>query len=239
MSPRFLDAGEAALVVEFGAAVDPAIHDRVLALDDALTALALPGIRETAPTYRSLIIHYDPLALRRESLVDAVRDLVRTPFPARRAAIRWNIPCCYEPPFGEDIVQVAQTTGLTPEAVISMHAGAIYRVYMYGFAPGFCYLGGVPPALAVSRRATPRPPTPPNVVVLGGGLTLISTISMPTGWWILGRTPERMFSLTRRPPFLAEAGDELRFLPIARAEFEILELRARRGEVIATREQLR
>jgi inhibitor of KinA len=63
MSPlsRFLDAGEAALVVEFGTTVDPLINDRVVALDRALAARGLPGLRETVPTYRSLMIHYDRL----------------------------------------------------------------------------------------------------------------------------------------------------------------------------------
>ncbi len=72
VSPRILDAGEAALVVEFGTSVDPAISDRVLALEDALSADRPDGIAETVPTYRSLMIHYDPLILDRDTLADRV-----------------------------------------------------------------------------------------------------------------------------------------------------------------------
>ena len=125
------------------------------------------------------------------------------------------------------------------DRVIALHAEATYRVYMYGFAPGFCYLGGLPEQLAISRRTTPRPPTPPNVILVGGGLTLVSTFSMPTGWWLIGRTPERMFSPSRRPTFLAEVGDALRFEPIDRATFDALEARAEVGEIVAKRERLR
>jgi KipI family sensor histidine kinase inhibitor len=237
--PRFLDAGEAALVVEFGMTVDPAINDRVLALEAALMSLSLLGVRETVPTYRSLMIHYEPLVLDRARLVDAVQQIEEAPQAPREPANRWTIPCCYEPEYGEDVGHISETTGLTPDRVVALHAGATYRVYMYGFAPGFCYLGGLPEKLAIPRRKTPRSPTPPNVILVGGGLTLISTFSMPTGWWLIGRTPERMFSLSRQPNFFAEVGDELRFEAIDRATFDALHARVEAGEIVAKKERLR
>jgi inhibitor of KinA len=238
-SARFLDAGEAALVVEFGAEVDPAVNDRVLALDAALAALALDGVRETVPTYRSLMIHYDPLVLTRVALIDVVRDIEAGPVEPRAPVDLWTIPCCYDPAMAQDLSEVAAMTGLTPERVVALHAGATYRVYMYGFAPGFCYLGGVPKELVVSRRVTPRPPHPPNTVLLGGGLTLVATFAMPTGWWIMGRTPEHMFALERKPVFLVGIGDALRFEPVDLATLSALEARAARGEIVAKRERAR
>jgi KipI family sensor histidine kinase inhibitor len=235
--PRLLDAGEAALVVEFGTAVDPAISDRVLALDAALTGLALDGVRETVPTYRSLMIHYDPLRLARADLATAIRTIEAAPHAPHAPANRWTIPCCYDPAHGEDLGEIAAMTGLDIERVIALHSGATYRVYMFGFAPGFCYLGGLPSELAVSRRATPRPPTPPNVVTIGGGLALVTTVSMPTGWWLIGRTPERIFAPAREPNFLVSVGDALRFEPIDRTAFDRLEARAASGEVVARRER--
>jgi KipI family sensor histidine kinase inhibitor len=237
--PRLLDAGEAALVVEFGTAVDPETNARVLALDAALASLALDGVRETVPTYRSLMIHYDPLLIGRTDLAAAIRKVEAAPHAPIEPKSRWTLPCCYEPELAEDLGRIAELTGLTAERVAASHSGASYRVYMYGFAPGFCYLGGVPPELAISRRPTPRPPHPPNVVLLGGGLTLVATFSMPTGWYLIGRTPERMFALSRQPTFLVEVGDELRFQPIDRATFDALEARAAAGEIVATRERLR
>ncbi|MFG1347687.1 allophanate hydrolase subunit 1 [Xanthobacter autotrophicus DSM 431] len=233
---RLLDAGEAALVAEFGDRVDPVLNDRVLALDTALAARDLPGVRESVPTYRSLMIHYDPLVIDRATLAAEVTKLARTVRGTERRGALWTIPCCYDPVYGEDIAAVAAATGLTPDEVVKLHSGARYRLYMYGFAPGYCYLGGLPKQLAVPRRVKPRPPHPPNVIMIGGGLTSIASVSMPTGWWLLGRTPETMFSLTRDPPVLLAVGDELTFEPIDRATFLALEARAAAGEVIARRE---
>jgi KipI family sensor histidine kinase inhibitor len=236
--PRFLDAGEAALVVEFGTVVDPNINDRVLALDAAIQDPGIVGVRETVPTYRSLMIHYDPLTISRERLIEQVNAIEAGPAAPRKPVHRWTFPCCYEEPFGEDIVRVAGMTKLMPEKVIALHSGATYRVYMYGFAPGFTYLGGLAPELAVSRRAKPRPPHPANTVLVGGGLTLISTFSMPTGWYLFGRTPERMFSLERKQVFLVDVGDDLRFAPIDRTTFDALEARVAAGEIVAKCEPL-
>lgn len=235
LPPRFLDAGEAALVVEFGRVVDPAIHDRVLGLDRALTALALSGIRETVPTFRSLMIHYDPLVLDREALVATIERLGHGAAPPANPA-RWTLPCCYDPEFGEDLGYLSERLGLTPERIVALHSGAPLRVFMYGFVPGFCYLGGVAPALTMSRRETVRPPHPPNTVIIADGMSVITTVSMPTGWWLVGRTPERMFSPGRQPDFLVAVGDTIQFEPIDRATFAALDARAAAGETVARRD---
>ena len=238
-SPRYLDAGETALVVEFGKTADPAVNARVLALDAAIQSLALEGVRETVPTYRSLMIHYDPLVLTRKNLVAAIEQIEAAHPKPREPQARWTLPCCYASEFAEDLSRIAELTKLTPERVVALHSGATYRVYMYGFAPGFCYLGGVPGALKISRREKPRPPHPPNTVLLGGGLTLVSTFAMPTGWYLIGRTPERMFAPHREPIFLVEVGDALKFEPVDAASFAALEARAAAGEIVAKRKPLR
>ena len=104
------------------------------------------------------------------------------------------MPACYDPSLALDLGYVAQKQGLTPEKVVALHSGAIYRLYMYGFAPGFAYLGGLPKALDISRRTEPRPTSPPNCLLIAGGQALITTVVMPTGWHIIGRTPERFFA---------------------------------------------
>jgi KipI family sensor histidine kinase inhibitor len=231
--PRFLDAGEAALVVEFGRTIEPELHHRVLALDAALAKRAPPGVTELVPTIRSLMIHYDPLIIDRTTLVETVRG-IDTSAVAAKPQRRWTIPCCYDPQFGEDIAQIADMQGLTPERVVALHSGATFQAYMYGFLPGFCYLGGLPKELAVPRRVTIRPPHPPGTIMIGAGMGLITTFSMPTGWWLVGRTPERMFSLKRKRTFLAAVGDEITFAPIDVETFHALDRRAEAGEIVAT-----
>ena len=234
-----LDSGETALVVEFGRTVDPALNDRVLALDRALTACNLAGVRELVPTYRSLMIHYDPLQIARADLVAAVeRALAAAPAATAAAEAQlWTVPCCYDPNLAEDIAEVAQKIGATIARVAELHRSATYRVYMYGFAPGFCYLGGLPAELAIARRATPRPPLPTNSVIVGGGLCVISTVAMPSGWWQIGRTPERMFAPAREPAFLFNVGDSVQFEAVEAARFAELDARAAAGEIVARRER--
>lgn len=233
--PRLLDAGETALVVEFGATVDPAISDRVLALDDALRSDPPEGLRESVPTYRSLMLHYDPLVLDRAAL--AARVLALCEASAERAvpAGLWTLPCCYAAPHGEDVAEVAGRVGRSPEAIVALHASATYRVYMYGFAPGFAYLGGLPEALAVPRRDSPRPPHPRNAVVIGGGLAAIATVPMPTGWYVIGATPARLYAPERAASFFVAAGDGIRFEPVDAGTFSELERRAAAGEPVARR----
>ncbi len=232
---RLLDSGERALIVEFGDRVDAAINARVLALDGALAKAAPAGIIETVPTYRSLAIHYDPLRLSRDALADHVERLAQPHGAAPAPAARWTFPCCLDEGMGEDLGEVAAATGLSRNRVAALFVGAVYRVYMYGFAPGWCYLGGLPHEIALSRRAILRPPTPENSVLIGGGLALVAVNSMPTGWYVVARTPERMFARDRAQPFLVGVGDEIIFAPVDGAAFAALEERVAQGEVVARR----
>ena len=216
--PRYLPAGESALVVEFGQRIDEAVNDRVLALDEAVAAARLAGVIETVPTYRSLMIHFDPRRTSTPALTDAVRALKPPDAPRKQPRHRY-IPVCYDPPFAEDLGEVAAILGLAPEEIIALHSGALYRVYMFGFAPGFTFLGGLPAALAIPRRATPRPPVPPGSLLIAGGQALIASISMPTGWYQIGRTPARVFDWRRAPMTLADIGDSITFERIDAAAF--------------------
>ena len=235
-APKFLDSGEGALVVEFGREVNPDVNARVMALDAALDAEKVTGVVELVPTYRSLMIHYDPLVLPRAALIARIEGLAAALRTEAKPRTRWVLPVCYDGECGEDVGVIADWAKLTPEQVIALHSSAIYRVYMYGFAPGWCYLGGLPKELGISRRATPRPPIPPNTIIIAGGLSLVATNSMPTGWWLIGRTAERMMRLDRDPVFLAEPGDELRFERVDRATFDSLDARAAAGVTVSLKE---
>ena len=236
--PRYLDAGETALVVEFGTTIDEAVNDRVLELDAALGSRQTAGVIELVPTYRSLMIHYDPLRLSRAALVSVVDEALKDTRTAKSAKRLWTIPACYDPEFADDLGHVATTVGLTPEAVVTAHASARYRVYMYGFAPGFAYLGGLPPVLKLPRRTSPRDRLPVGSLTIAAGQALISTVAMPSGWHILGRTPELLFVPGREPAFLVAVGDVITFERIDRARFDALSLSAAQGELVSRVEAL-
>ncbi len=233
--PRFLLAGETALVVEFGQTIDPAIHDRVMALDEAVAGAGIEGIIETVPTYRSLMVHYDPRGLTADGLMEKLRLLDRGPVPPRVSNRRWSIPACYDLPHAEDLAECAEKLGLTPELVVALHLASVFRVYMYGFAPGFTHMGGLPPELGISRRVTPRAPVPTGALIIAGGQAIITTYVMPTGWYMLGRTPVKIFDLGREPNFLVGIGDEIVFERIDGATFAALARDVESGNTLAAR----
>jgi inhibitor of KinA len=234
-APRYLPAGESALVVEFGQTIDPAIHNRVLALDAAIAAARLDGVIETVPTYRSVMVHFDPRRWTTQALIDALAKLDCAAIE-RAPLKRWRIPVCYDPPYAEDLGEVAAILGISERRVIDLHLNARYHVYMYGFAPGFTFLGGLPEALAISRRATPRPPAPPGSLLIAGGQALIASIAMPTGWYEIARTPVKAFDPKRERVFLADVGDQVSFERIDAASFEVLRRAAEAGDLVARRE---
>jgi inhibitor of KinA len=236
--PRYLPAGESALVVEFGDTIDPKIHDLVMALDAAIQRADIEGVIETVPTYRSLMIHFDPRRLTTEALADALAGLDYASATSRTPRQLWRIPACYDPPHGEDIAEVAALLGLPRARIIGLHLGARYRVYMYGFAPGFTFLGGLPEELKIPRRAVPRPPAPPGSLLIAGGQALIASCAMPTGWYGIGRTPVKMFDPRRGQIFLAGIGDELCFERIDPAAFDAMSTAAEAGEFCARHEYL-
>ena len=213
--PRILPVGDAALVVEFGEEIHPDIHRRVLALDHALAADPFPGLRETVPTYRSLLVYYDPRQLSwdeaRRLVANALARNTDTPMPEPREV---EIPVVYGGEFGPDIGFVAAHTGLSEEEVVRLHTSVTYTVYMLGFAPGFVYLGGLPEALATPRLPTPRPSVPAGSVGIAGLQTGIYGLSTPGGWRLIGRTPLTMLDLNRQPPTLLQPGDRVRFVRI-------------------------
>lgn len=214
MTIRLLDSGECALVVEFGSALDDRLVAQVLALDAALRAAPPPGVVETVPTYRSLMVHYDPLVASRAQVAAAVQGALGAPAAATRPPRRHLVPACYAPDLAPDLDHVAQSCGLTPAQVIDLHRNAVFRVVMYGFAPGWAYLSGLPAALTLPRRATPRDLIPAGSLIIAGGQAIVAGGAMPSGWHIIGRTPLRSFDPARDPAFLFAPGDEIAFDPI-------------------------
>lgn len=233
--PRLQTCGDTAFTVTFGETIDAERNAAVLALDAALAEAALPGILETVPSYRSLTVHCDPVTVDPAALARDVLNLARTgPTPAKPGRV-WRIPVVYGGAFGADLDAVAEHHGLTPDAVIACHAEPEYRVAMLGFLPGYAYLSGLHPKLALSRRPSPRPTTPAGTISIGGAQALVASIAAPSGWHLLGRTPVRSFLPGRDPIFLFEPGDRVRFEPVDPRRWNALDRAAAAGEPVAER----
>ena len=236
--PRFLQAGDRAITVEIANAIDPGVSDRVAAIDQAIAAAEIDGVVETIPTYRSVQVVYDPSRIRARSLVARLHGAIPLEATAPADRRRWLFPACYGGDHGMDLEFVAEAHGITAKETVDLHSGVEYRVYMIGFAPGFSYLGGLPEGLYTPRRANPRTLTPASSVSIGGVQAAISSIPVPSGWHMLGRTPVRTFDPRREQPFLLRTGDHVRFLPIDADEFNRLDASAEAGELIADSEPI-
>ena len=207
MTVRFLSAGDRALVVEFGNRVDRKLSNSVLSLDASLRASALSGVTETVPTFRSLMVYYDPLVTSRADLERAIAGRLDRPAEPRGSATLWRVPVCYDGEFAPDLTEVARLTGLAPGDVAALHSSVRYHVYMIGFLPGFPYMGDLPPQLVLPRRADPRVRVPAGSVSIATTLSAIYPYESPGGWHLIGTTPIRFFDLMRPRPALLNPGD--------------------------------
>jgi len=233
LPPRILPSGDTAITVEFSRRIDDDANRRVLALDRQLKAAPIAGVIETVPTYRSLLVHYDPLQTAFDTLAAQLLARAERPLAGALQSRHWRIPVAYGGEHGIDLDDVAKTLGLTPAALIARHTGPTYRVAMIGFTPGWSYLSGLDPQLALPRRQTPRLQTPAGTVSIGGVQTGIQCIAGPSGWHLLGRTPVRTYQFHRDPVFLLEPGDTLNLYAVDAATFAEMDRAAEHGEVVA------
>ncbi|SDX58769.1 5-oxoprolinase subunit PxpB [Hymenobacter psychrophilus] len=228
--PRLYPLGETAVVLEFGTVISEATNATIQAVADYLLAHPFPGLGELVPAFTTLTVFYDPWQVRAsgaaglpfEAVAATLRErLARLP-PGAAAAETGpavEIPVCYGGGFGPDLEEVARHCGLSPAEVVARHAGADYRVYFIGFAPGFPYLGGLPAELATPRRASPRPLVPAGAVGIAGAQTGIYSLPTPGGWQLIGRTPERLFRPAAADPSRLRAGQRLQFVSITEEQF--------------------
>ncbi|MEC9369322.1 MAG: 5-oxoprolinase subunit PxpB [Pseudomonadota bacterium] len=220
---RIAACGDTALTVEFGNRIDRNLTMRVVAFGNCVSAARIEGVVEVVPTYRSLLVHYDPLTISCSSLEAQIRQMLGRAAPAAAGGRSWTIPACYEGPAAPDLDDVARRTGLTPEEVVSVHSEEPYFVYMLGFLPGFPYLGDLPAALELTRRDSPRTRVPAGSVAIALRMTGVYPLESPGGWHLIAKTPIRFFDHRRKTdPSLLRAGDTVRFAPVSYRDFETL-----------------
>ena len=231
--PRLLPSGDSAITVEFSRNIDDAANQRVLALDRAVAREAIGGITETVPTYRSLLVHYDPLQIGFDALSEKLVALASLPVPPVSQTRRWRIPVVYGGEHGIDLEDVAKTLNTTPDDIVARHVAGDYRVAMIGFTPGWSYLSGLEKFLHMPRRQNPRLLTPAGTVSVGGVQTGVQCLAGPSGWHLLGRTAVRTYQLHREPTFLLEPGDRVTFARVDAKIFAEQDRAAEAGEIIA------
>ncbi|MBT8356641.1 MAG: 5-oxoprolinase subunit PxpB [Desulfobacterales bacterium] len=218
--PLFRIAGDCGLLVEYGNVIDSMVNKKVRSMAMAMEKEPLHGVLETIPTYRSLLIIYNPATtnpkkLKKEILAfEELLSQIEMP-PAQTV----EIPVCYGGKFGPDIGFVAKHNSLTEEDVVRIHSAAEYRIYMIGFTPGFPFLGGLPKELHTPRLETPRSFVPERSVGIANNQTGIYPLASPGGWQLIGKTPLKLFAPEHNNPFIYKVGDRVKFIPISAEDY--------------------
>src|SRR3954467_9624969 len=231
--PRLLPSGDSAITVEFSRSIDDVANRRVLALDRVLAAEPVAGVTEAVPTYRSLLVHYDPLQIGVDDLGNKLLALAERPITDETKARRGRIPVVYGGEHGIDLEDVAKTLNTTPDEIVARHVAGDYRVAMIGFTPGWSYLSGLADSLHMPRRQNPRLLTPAGTISIGGVQTGVQCLAAPSGWHLLGQTAVRTYQLDRNPIFLLEPGDSVSFVSVDAKTFAEQDRAAEAGEFIA------
>lgn len=223
----FSPLGDHALTITVGNSIDEATHRRVRAISAALDSHPITGVVDQVPAFASLVVHYDPERIAGDAteppyqrLVSSLSDLLAhvgdETLPPPRTQ---EVPVCYGGELGPDLEDVARQHDMSTSDVIEIHTTGDYLVYMVGFMPGFAYLGGLDERLVTPRRSSPRTAVPAGTVGIGGLQTGVYPLASPGGWNLIGRTPLRIFDVTREEPALLATGDRVKFRAITLAEF--------------------
>ena len=213
---RFLNAGDSAIIVELGNEISPLINSKIKKITAFLDGLSMEGIRDLLPTYRSIIVYFDPLKISAEEIEKQIIENCDINYDVLEEEKRdiVEIPVMYGGEYGPDIENIANVNNLSVEEVINIHSSGEYLVYMLGFTAGFPYLGGMDKRIATPRLKEPRLKIPGGSVGIAGEQTGIYPLESPGGWQLLGRTPLELFNPNKDNPCLLNVGEYIKFVPI-------------------------
>ena len=228
---RILTEGDSSVLVEFGKEISPEINRKISATVKMMREQHIEGVVDVIPAFCSLLVNYDPRVISFEELRDRLEGIVKLDVAAGAGKKRvFEIPVCYGGEYGPDLENIAEHAGLSPEEVIKIHSSRDYLIYMLGFLPGFCYLGGLDERIHTPRLANPRIRINAGSVGIGGSQTGIYPLDSPGGWQLMGMTPVKTYDPERAEPILVQAGDYIRFIPVDEEEYLRIKELVERGE---------
>lgn len=227
---HYIPSGDSAFIIKAGDGISEEVNRTVMKLLVRLEEWKIAGITDFIPAYNELMVSYDPSVTGYRQLLDILRacgaDIEDVELPEAGTV---DVPVVYGGEYGPDIQDIADMGYLSQDDVVTIHSSALYRVYMLGFTPGFCYLGGMDKRIATPRRQSPRMKIPAGSVGIAGNQTGIYPVESPGGWNLIGRTPLQLFNPFMKPEFLFSAGDSIRFVPVTEDEFNTIREKVENG----------
>ena len=220
MQPHFRSVGAHALLVEFDTEVSDIGNQAVIALDQALNTAEIKGLQEVVPAFVSLLVEFDPLITDHIAIENAIQSLLPTSTAKEDNYRHHTALVCYDEDLAPDLIAVAEASDMSVDAVIKGHLSGDYKICMYGFAPGYAYMAGVPKILHIPRKSAAVRDIPAGSVLIAGPQCLITTLTMPTGWSIIGSSPTEVLLTDPEQPFLFDVGDHVSFERVDRETYE-------------------
>ena len=151
---RILTEGDSSVLVEFGKEISPEINRKITATVQLMKEQHIEGVVDMIPAFCSLLVNYDPRVISYDDLKKRLEILLKMEVTAGEGCRKvYEIPVCYGGEYGPDIENIAEHAGLSVEEVIKIHSSRDYLIYMLGFLPGFCYLGGLDERIHTPRLA--------------------------------------------------------------------------------------
>jgi inhibitor of KinA len=217
--PKFTSVSDCGVLVSFSQDISDSAHKMVIGLDTSITEDPPLGMIETVPALVNLLVSFDPLLTDHVAIELAVKERIKFMTTTEQTGQERVIDVCYDAPFAPDLAPVSSATGLSQDAVINAHLAGDYHVLMYGFSPGYAYMSGVSKTIQVPRKTAPVRDVPAGSVIIAGPQCLVTTLTMPTGWSIIGRSPTPILTGNPDRPFLFDVGDTVTFNRIDPATF--------------------
>ena len=227
---RILTAGDSSLLIEFGNEISPEINRRIAAVVELMREQHIEGVVDVIPAFCSLLVNYDPRVAGYEKMKKRLESLVRVDIKVGQVKRKiFEIPVLYGGEYGPDLASIAEHAGISQDEVIAIHSSRDYLIYMLGFLPGFCYLGGLDERIHTPRLSNPRLRIRAGSVGIGGSQTGIYPLDSPGGWQLMGMTPVKTYDPEREIPILVEAGNYIRFVPIYEEQYKQIQAQVEDG----------
>ena len=221
MKSRRVFLGGSGLVLEYGNQIDSVIFGRVRLAASAIHKKKIPGIVSLVPTFRSLLVEYDPITIslqRLNAVIDEIEQTLKDSEPPQGRY--FELPTYYGNPYDYDTDRIAVHNSLTRKEVVEIFSDATLIIYMIGFIAALPYIGGLPECLHTPRLQTPRLKLPAGVVGVGGPQVVIAPVELPSGFNYIGRCFKKIYDPNQFPPTPFMPGDRLRFKAVSLDEAE-------------------
>lgn len=191
-------------------------------LAEWLETCGAEGLHGAVPTYDSVLVEFDALAVSarqiRAFVTLGLRQLAVAP-DDDAAPREFDVPVVYGGAYGPDLESVAWHEGVPVEDIIRLHSSKTYVIRCLGAPAGSPMMDGPAFPLPVPRLKDPRLSVPAGAVSVAGRQAVIAPAVAPGGWRVIGQTPLTLLDVRREPLVPYTPGDIIRFRPISEHEF--------------------